>query len=122
MPVQFNPKELAIDKSVPWQRSGSSSPADISQAILGKYPNGVDAILVAVSMNPGWKEIRQTNGIIAILIGLLVPDIRDLQQQNAKRAHLQSALKAGGKLGLSLSGVDQLPESLPMVAWVGKVG
>jgi len=47
--------------------------SEIESQIKRTFPGGVHAVVFRKSSIPGWAEVRNTKGIIAILIGLIGP-------------------------------------------------
>lgn len=65
-----------------------------------KYPTGVDVVVVVPTTTPGWSEVSNSRGIIAVLIGLLPPG----QEKGHDISILPAGLlRTGGKFGVSTS-------------------
>jgi prepilin-type processing-associated H-X9-DG protein len=73
--------------------------AELVAAVRKRHPLGVDAILVGLLPVPGYRFVAMENGIIAILIGLLLPAVQKLAEGSSPDlVLLKGALKpqAGG--------------------------
>lgn len=81
-----------------------SSLAELSASLRISHPGGVNQILIGAATTPGYKIVPNSKGIIAILIGLLLPAI-----QKAAAPHspdilsLRGNLAANGKIGFALA-------------------
>ena len=65
------------------------------------HPLGVDQILIGQAARPGYAIVKNRRGIIAILIGLLLPAVRRLDAPNSADGQLlRGALKPTGALGV----------------------
>jgi hypothetical protein len=75
----------------------------LAQSIRKSHPGGVNAILIGLSQANQFQVITNQNGIIAILIGLLLPAVQKVAAPNSgDAALLEAALKPGGSLGFVL--------------------
>ncbi len=74
------------------------------QSLRKSHPGGVNTILIGLSKGNKFKIIKKDNGIIAILIGLLLPAVQRLAVPGGSDlAMLQTALKPGRALGFVMA-------------------
>ena len=65
------------------------------QEVRKSYPGGVDLALIGLAASPRYKVVKTRNGIIAILIGLLLPAVQRIASPNsADLAVLKGAVNA----------------------------
>lgn len=98
-----------------------NSMQEIELNIQRQYPQGVDAVVYCKSSVNGWSQMPSTKGIIAILIGLIVPPAAAREAGSGlatgRRQHLPF-LKPTGSVGYAIELGGAFAGVFHTITWV----